>query len=134
MFSQQHTLTWFLKIEPLNTAMTPAQVYFIKLLFATSPQVNARGSPYLLIDVPLGHELASQGRRVCARSKVYRRRKKRPIQRRGNHRRTMGKDGAHDWTMPLTSVTLLHSLLLSPSYLCTTSQCFLTKSIAAVWN
>lgn len=136
-FSQQHTLTWFLKIEPLNTTIR-AQVYFIKLLFATSPQVNAGGASYLLIDVPRrGLRLATSGeprstrlRKVKSLSTA----KKRPIQRRGNRRWTMDKDGAHDWTMPLTSVTLPHSLLLSPSYLCTTSQCFLTKSIGAVWN
>lgn len=68
-----------------------------------------------------------------SRSGVYQRKRERPIQP-DIHRRTMNEDGDHDLTMLLTSVSLPHSLLLSPSYFCTTSQCFHTKSIEALWN
>lgn len=115
-----------------------AHVDFIKLftpVFATSPQVHACGSLYLLIGKPRGLHLSLNGEPRSARLRMVKSlstAKKRPIQRRSSRRRTMDKDGARHWTIPLTWVTAPHSLLLSPSYLCTTSQCFHTKSIGTV--
>lgn len=71
------------------------------------------------------------GDTVRPRSEVYQKRKPAPIQ----PGRTMDEDGDRVPTMPPTSVTLRHSLLLSPSYLCSRfSSVPAPKSIGAVLN
>lgn len=151
MFAAQDTLTWFLKIEPWNTTLpNDTSTEFASSSLANFPVCNLttdeRGSPYQLIGIryphhPLStasarHQMASQGQHVCTRRryvevKSLSKKKKIPIEL-GTRGWTMDEDGDHNWTMLLTSVTLPHSLLLSPSYLCTTSQCFHTKSIGTV--
>lgn len=116
----QNALTWFLKIEPLNTTLPNDKSTELarSSLSNFSPRyltADECGSLFLLVGIWYPRPRERQARvNMCAQGQQC------------------IKETERRRSPPDNAVTLQHSLFLSPSYFCTNSQCFHTKSIGAL--